>query len=423
MFGLAAGYYQNYIKQGEVRVLIIGLDGSGKSATLERLKVTDFKSPSLINTERRVLVPRDVPNLHSSNSVDSNDDSEGSLSSTDSGVVVTHSDASEAYYPRTRFACPAPLLYRRVKDDDDDEIYTTKNNGSSKEVSMINPSQPNQTSETNTQTTNTNEYNNNTTDKKNIMIENMKIDQLEEKTMFPMHLLKPTGKYEHNYDASPMFRITICSIHLIISSFTYFDVHTVNSFIHLVGMNLAKFEVLGAKVKAMDLGGSVTFRPMWDRYYSDVDAIAFIVDISPNSSVPRLMESRASYRCMRDNDELEGLPILIFGNKYDKQHTIHDSNRQLDVEDETLDDDRNDEECNHPQLGILNEETLTSVAGLFLYAQNGSNTSDDPNDRDYFDDDTAFFAGSAKTGEGIRSAFQWLISTAMKVRMETQVIR
>jgi len=381
MFGLASGYYQNYIKQGEVRVLIIGLDGSGKSATLERLKVTDFKSPSLINTERRVLVPRDLPNLHSSNSVDSNDDSEGSLSSTDSGVVVTHSDASEAY-PRTRFACPAPLLYRRVKDDDDDEFYTNKTNGSSKEASIINSSQPNQTPETNTQTTNTNEYDKNIIDKKKIMIENMKIDQLEEKTMFPMRMLKPT-----------------------------------------VGMNLAKFEVLGVKVKAMDLGGSVKIRPMWDRYYSDVDAIAYIVDISPNSSVPRLMESRASYRCMRDNDELAGLPILIFGNKYDKQHTIHDSNRQLDVKDETLNDDRNDEECNHPQLGILNEETLTSVAGLFLYAQNGSSTSDDPNDHDYFDDDTAFFAGSAKTGEGVRSAFQWLISTSMKVRMETQVIR
>lgn len=366
MFSLASGYYQSYIKQGEVRLLIIGLDGSGKSAILERLRVTDFKTPSQTNTEKRVFVQR--------NNNSDNDDH----SSVDSPAVVTRKDVSD--HSRRRFACPAPLSYRR-NDDDDDEIYA-KRKPSDKTPSYTSGivKLPQSTQDLSISSNSSREC-----------YESMKIDQLEGKSMFPMRLLKPT-----------------------------------------VGMNLARFEVSGAKVKAMDLGGSDRFRVIWDRYYSDIDAIAFIVDISPTSPVPKLMEARASYRCMRDNDELEGLPILIFGNKFDEQHQMHDPNSSLGVKDDAdqsqlkeHDENDHDSSAHHPKLGILNNESLTNVAGLFLFAQTVSTTSPRPelNERNYHDDDTAFFVGSAKTGEGVRSAFQWLIDTSLRVSRERNIIR
>merc|ERR1719491_1938727 len=71
-----------------------------------------------------------------------------------------------------------------------------------------------------------------------------------------------------------------------------------------VGMNLGKLEGAGAKVKIMDVGGTVAMRPLWERYYSDIHGIAFVVDVSSTSPMSKIMESRAFYRCMRDDESL-----------------------------------------------------------------------------------------------------------------------
>ena len=42
MFGLAAGFYTVYLAAPECNVLIIGNESAGKTALLERLKVTEF---------------------------------------------------------------------------------------------------------------------------------------------------------------------------------------------------------------------------------------------------------------------------------------------------------------------------------------------------------------------------------------------
>ena len=44
MFSLADGIYQSYFAPPKLSILIIGLDGSGKTALLERIKVTDINS-------------------------------------------------------------------------------------------------------------------------------------------------------------------------------------------------------------------------------------------------------------------------------------------------------------------------------------------------------------------------------------------
>ena len=44
MFSLATGIYQSYFAPPKLSILIIGLDGSGKTSLLERIKVTDVQT-------------------------------------------------------------------------------------------------------------------------------------------------------------------------------------------------------------------------------------------------------------------------------------------------------------------------------------------------------------------------------------------
>lgn len=49
MFSLASGIYQSYFAPPKLSILIIGLDGSGKTSLLERIKVTDIQTKIDIN--------------------------------------------------------------------------------------------------------------------------------------------------------------------------------------------------------------------------------------------------------------------------------------------------------------------------------------------------------------------------------------
>ena len=46
MYSLATGIYQSYFAPPKLSILMIGIDGSGKTALLERIKVTGFSSSS-----------------------------------------------------------------------------------------------------------------------------------------------------------------------------------------------------------------------------------------------------------------------------------------------------------------------------------------------------------------------------------------
>ena len=60
---------------------------------------------------------------------------------------------------------------------------------------------------------------------------------------------------------------------------------------------------------------------------------------------------------------------------------------------------------------ILGDTSLLDIAELFLSHPKGASKRDLMTTLDYVerDDNVAFFAGSAKSGEGVRSAFEWLI--------------
>jgi len=159
-------------------------------------------------------------------------------------------------------------------------------------------------------------------------------------------------------------------------------------------MNLGKIEACGAKLRLMDLGGQVKMRPLWERYYNGIHAITFVIDVSPTCDVSKLMEARAFYRCMRDDESLRNVPILIFANKTDTRRLLDKYNTDDEDEDNDI---------------LLGDTSLLDIADLFLAKPKSSRDLLKKLDAANDDDNVAFFAGSAKTGEGVRAAFDWLI--------------
>ena len=353
MLELASGFYKNYLISPEVSILIIGLDDSGKTTLLERLKVTEFKGIGSSTGNRIVL--NKLRSQHTS---------------TASEIIPNeHDHATTVGGGRRRklLSCPAPKMYRNTNADDDEEFQpVVPLNCVKEETTREDPSVPQKQRqhhlgpilEDSSQDCQTN--GNSCTPRSTISIEKkhnqtMQYDMKKDKTMFPQHLIRPT-----------------------------------------VGMNLGKIEACNAKVKFYDLGGSSKMRPMWERYYNDVDAVVYVVDVSPMAKVTKLMESRAFYRCMRDDEAMAKVPVLIFANKTDTRQ------RRFSYE---HDDDSND--------NMLKETSLLDIAELFLSAPRGSSLSCSSTSsflsHHGHEDNVEMFAGSAKTGEGVRDAFEWLI--------------
>jgi len=68
------------------------------------------------------------------------------------------------------------------------------------------------------------------------------------------------------------------------------------------------------EIRCWDLGGQPRFRTMWERYCRGVNAIVFIVDIADMDLLP---SARAELHSLMDHASLEGIPLLVLGNKTD----------------------------------------------------------------------------------------------------------
>ena len=83
-----------------------------------------------------------------------------------------------------------------------------------------------------------------------------------------------------------------------------------------IGMNLAKLVYNGSQVIVWDLGGQIKMRSVWERYYSEANAVVFVVD---SADISRLEEAKLAYDAACDNDSLteSETPVLIIANKQD----------------------------------------------------------------------------------------------------------
>ncbi|KAG6378527.1 small GTPase superfamily ARF/SAR type [Boletus reticuloceps] len=86
------------------------------------------------------------------------------------------------------------------------------------------------------------------------------------------------------------------------------------STIPTIGFNVETVEYKNIKFQVWDLGGQSSIRPYWRCYFPNTSAIIYVIDSSDHS---RLGTSRSELLTMLSEDELSGVPLLVFCNKQD----------------------------------------------------------------------------------------------------------
>ncbi|AKU37472.1 GTP-binding protein [Scale drop disease virus] len=77
--------------------------------------------------------------------------------------------------------------------------------------------------------------------------------------------------------------------------------------------------IAGITFSTFDLGGHIQARRMWQNYFHVVDAIVYIVDCA---DLTRLTEAKIEFDALLNDELLHDVPILVLGNKIDKQNAI-----------------------------------------------------------------------------------------------------
>jgi len=86
------------------------------------------------------------------------------------------------------------------------------------------------------------------------------------------------------------------------------------STIPTIGFNVETVQYKNIKFQVWDLGGQSSIRPYWRCYFPNTSAIIYVID---SSDTARLQTSRSELLTMLSEEELNGVPLLVFCNKQD----------------------------------------------------------------------------------------------------------
>lgn len=81
-----------------------------------------------------------------------------------------------------------------------------------------------------------------------------------------------------------------------------------------IGFNVENLKIGKLDVTAWDIGGQDKIRHLWNHYFKHSDGIVLVIDSRDHSRFPLVIEE---IRKLFENEELNGLPILILANKQD----------------------------------------------------------------------------------------------------------
>ena len=80
-----------------------------------------------------------------------------------------------------------------------------------------------------------------------------------------------------------------------------------------IGSNVEEISYNNIKLQAWDLGGQESSRSMWEVYYTNTDAIIYVIDTSDET----YDDSKTQFYKLLKNDTLKNAIILIYANKQD----------------------------------------------------------------------------------------------------------
>lgn len=81
-----------------------------------------------------------------------------------------------------------------------------------------------------------------------------------------------------------------------------------------IGFNVETVTYKNLKFQVWDLGGQTSIRPYWRCYYSNTDAIIYVVDSADRD---RLAISKSELVSMLEEEELRKAILMVFANKQD----------------------------------------------------------------------------------------------------------
>lgn len=81
-----------------------------------------------------------------------------------------------------------------------------------------------------------------------------------------------------------------------------------------IGFNVETVTFKNLKFQVWDLGGQTSIRPYWRCYYSNTDAIIYVVD---SKDKERISISKQELVAMLEEEELKSACLVVFANKQD----------------------------------------------------------------------------------------------------------
>ncbi|XP_075867635.1 ADP-ribosylation factor-like protein 1 [Nelusetta ayraudi] len=86
-----------------------------------------------------------------------------------------------------------------------------------------------------------------------------------------------------------------------------------------IGFNVETVTYKNLKFQVWDLGGQTSIRPYWRCYYSNTDAIIYVVDSSDRD---RMSISKSELVAMLEEEELKKAILMVFANKQDMEQAM-----------------------------------------------------------------------------------------------------
>nr|QXF29057.1 Arfrp1 [Gefionella okellyi] len=86
-----------------------------------------------------------------------------------------------------------------------------------------------------------------------------------------------------------------------------------------VGQNLGRFIIGRIRLVCWDLGGQLSLRAIWEKYYREAQALIFVID---SAAPDRFSEARQTLELVMQQAALMSVPVLVFCNKQDLETAL-----------------------------------------------------------------------------------------------------